>query len=156
MPKKYMFQYIINGKLEIKFEPVYHFEWTVNGGTGTFGMHGTLAEWQTKLEKLEENDFILLVSQKFVPPEKLQEINGEEILRQCPFCLTMPHEKGNDGTPLLTLVVHTGVAFVECGCCLSRGSQIDRSAYPTDFRKNAIIAWNKSIHWIKEKKNETK
>ena len=72
MPK-FLFHYIVNGKLKVRKEPVYFFEWTLDGGCVKFGMHGTQAEWQVKLKELEKKHYVLLLLQQFVCPEYYEE-----------------------------------------------------------------------------------
>jgi len=73
MPKQFLFHYIVNGKPETRKEPVYFYEWTLDGGCTKFGMHGTQAEWKVKLKELKEKHYVLLLLQKFVCPLNYEE-----------------------------------------------------------------------------------
>jgi hypothetical protein len=71
--KRFLFHYIINGKPQVKKEPIYFYEWTLDGGCTRFGMHGTQAEWKGKLKELKEKHYVLLILQKLVLPERAEE-----------------------------------------------------------------------------------
>ena len=70
--------YIISGRRVIKYEPVWRYSWTVNGGDSVFGFHGTTKEWEARCllerKELEERGQdiydIKIIEKLMMPPNE--------------------------------------------------------------------------------------
>lgn len=74
------YYYVINNKQETRSEPVYFFEWTYNGGSALFGMHGTESEYNAKMLLKGDSDTVKLVTRKRLPESVVTEGGGVVVL----------------------------------------------------------------------------